>query len=169
MALHLKPPRKKHILIHLRLSFLVLFIFLTSSVNGQPFLSILCKNDAAIGTINAGCSQLVPANSPFSAKFLIHSARAVDILIQFILPQRMSGPDGKEGIVLRFGPDDARWSSVDNVSAAAPFDPQAALKIHVEANQNVYLWIGTHASAPADGRTGKNYGSITCTVQQILQ
>ncbi len=169
MPLRLRLLRKKYILKNFRLYFLVLFIFLTSLVHGQPFVNVLCKNDAAIGTINAGCSLLVPANSPFSAKFLIHSARTIEIMIQFILPRRMSGADGTEGILLSFGPDYARWSSVDNVSAAASFDPQVPLKIHVEANQNVYLWVGILANAPADGRAGKYYGSITCTVQQISQ
>ncbi|MFZ1977395.1 MAG: hypothetical protein WAV76_05520 [Bacteroidota bacterium] len=122
-----------------------------------------------IGTISAGFSQHVQPASLYAAKFEVHVTKAMDVLVQFTLPQQLSCPGGGSSIDLRFEHDCARWSPVDNVSSATSFDPQVPLTIHIEPNQTVYLWVGTVASAPVKSQAGTYNGSITCTVQQISQ
>ena len=152
-----------------RTCFFVLLFFWNIPSNGQPVVSIVCRNDAVIGTITAGFSQRVQPASVSAAKFEVHVTKAMDVIIQFTLPQQLSGPGGGSGVDLRFEHDCARWSSVDNVSSATSFDPREPLTIHIEPNQAVYLWVGTVASALVKSQAGAYSGSITCTVQQISQ
>ena len=152
-----------------RTCFFALFFLLAVPSSGQPVISIVCRNDVSIGTINAGFSQRVQPASLYAAKFEVHVTKAMDVLVQFTLPPQLSGPGGGSGVDLRFEPDCARWSSVDNVSSATSFDPREPLTIHIEPNQAVYLWVGTVASALVKSQAGAYNGSITCTVQQISQ
>jgi hypothetical protein len=152
------------------ISFLLVFLFVFSVFAwGQPVLTVVCRNDVSLGTINSGSTQRVQAVSASAAKFEVHSTKELDILIQFVLPPRLSHTQGVSNVELRFEPDCARWSTVNNAASATAFDPQVPLKIHMNADQTLYLWIGTIASTPPRSQAGRYSGNITCTVQAITQ
>jgi len=107
--------------------------------------------------------------SPAAAKFEIRTISETDISIQIALPDHLQEIGGKSELGITFSTDCARWSLNDNVENSMSFDPHSPLRVHLEKNQSVIIWLGAFVNPPSNLQAGHYISSITLTTTSVAK
>jgi hypothetical protein len=158
-------------LILLCASVLVLFGIgiIPSEIFAQDGLISVKRSDLSIGNINVGQSLRILPESPAAAKFEVRSTSETDVFIQIVLPDHLQEIGGKSELGVTFSTDCARWSLNDNVGNSTSFDPHSPLRVHLEKNQSVIIWLGAFVDPPSNLQAGHYNASITLTTTQVTK
>jgi hypothetical protein len=150
---------------------LVLFFMqgAVSGVDAQDGVSVVKRNDLAIGNISVGQMLHIFPQSSAASKFEVQCTDEIDILIQLVLPNRLREISGKSELGITFNLDDARWSQNDNVGTSTSFDPHTPLRVHALKNQPIIIWIGASVDPPTILQAGKYLASITLTATPVTR
>lgn len=135
----------------------------------QDGLTGIKRSDLSIGNINIGQSLRILPQSPAAAKFEVRSTSETDIFIQIVLPDHLQEIGGKSELGVIFSTDCARWSLNDNVENSTSFDPHSSLRVHLEKNQSVIIWLGAFVAPPSNLQAGHYISSITLTTTQVAK
>jgi hypothetical protein len=135
----------------------------------QDGLTAVKRSDLSIGNINVGQSLRILPQSPAAAKFEVRSTSETDIFIQIVLPDHLLEIGGKSELSIAFSMDCARWSLNDNVENSTSFDPHSPLRVHLEKNQSVIIWLGAFVAPPSNLQAGHYIASMTLTTTQVAK
>ena len=158
-------------LIKLCASVLVLFWIgiIPTEMFAQDGLISVKRSDLSIGNINIGQSLRILPQNPAAAKFEVRSTSETEIFIQIVLPNHLQEIGGSSELGVAFSTDCARWSLNDNVENSTSFDPHSPLRVHLEKNQSVIIWLGVFVDPPSNLQVGRYIASITLTTTQVAK
>jgi len=152
-------------------SVLVLFRIgiIPTEMFAQDGLTAIKRSDLSIGNISIGQSLRIFPQSPTAAKFEVRSTSETDIFIQIVLPNQLQEIGGRSELGVTFSSDCARWSLNDDVNNSTSFDPHSPLRVHLEKNQSVIIWLGAFVDPPSNLQVGRYTASITLTTTQVAK
>ena len=136
---------------------------ISTEMFAQDGLTAVKRSDLTIGNITVGQSLRILPQSPAAAKFEVRSTSETDIFIQIVLPNHLQEIGGRSELGVTFSTDCARWSVNDNVENSTSFDPHSPLRVHLEKNQSVIIWLGAFVDPPSNLQAGHYDASITLT------
>jgi len=129
-----------------------------------PPLRVKGQQSLAFNTLLPGVPEQVPRTDPArSGQLEIRGAKNAQLMIQFLLPQEMTGPNGAV-IPLVFGPDDAGFTGSQRRGSQQGFDPSAPYTAILPTNGHGFVFIG----GTAQPRVSQPAGNYSATVTLIV-
>ncbi len=101
-----------------------------------------------------------------SGQFELRGAKDVDLMLQFALPDAMSGPGGAT-LRLRFEAGDAGFSATESIGAQQPVDPRSPFTLRLPTNGKGRLFLGGTVEPAPDQRGGDYTATVTLTVAHL--
>ncbi len=101
-----------------------------------------------------------------SGQFELRGTKDVDLMLQFALPDAMSGPGGAS-LRLRFDAGDAGYSATETITAQQPIDPRGPFTVRLPTNGKARLFLGGTVEPTPDQRGGDYTATVTLTVADL--
>jgi hypothetical protein len=121
----------------------------------------------SFGTLLPGVPQVVAPSDPLNAGILdIRGGGRTDVLVSFLLPVQLDGPDGA-GVPVSFPPGSAGYSPTRDIGAQIAFDPYASEVLTLPRNGRGMVYLGGIAMPPSQLPSGGYAGTITVTLSYL--
>lgn len=119
------------------------------------------------GDVLAGVPLRVARTDPArSGQFDLRGAKDLDLMLQFTLPDAMTGPGGAS-LELRFDAGDAGYSPTESITAQQSFDPRSPFTVRLPTNGKARLFLGGTVSPAPDQRGGDYTAPVVLTVAYL--
>ncbi|HSE28580.1 MAG TPA: DUF4402 domain-containing protein [Gemmatimonadales bacterium] len=101
-----------------------------------------------------------------SGQFELRGTKDQDLMLQFALPDAMSGPGGAS-LRLRFDAGDAGYSATESITIQQAVDPRSPFTVRLPTNGKARLFLGGTVEPTADQRGGDYTATVTLTVAYL--
>ncbi len=130
-------------------------------------IQVTAAQGVAFGTMLPGLTASASrANASEAGRINLAGARNGQVLLQFTLPARMTGPGGAT-LPLSFGGGDAGYSSRQSIGNQTGFDPRTPFTARLGNNGRGSVFLGCTALPAADQPAGAYSATLILTVVPV--
>lgn len=131
---------------------------------GPPSIgvTVLHLSDLSLGTVIAGMAASVQPTDADAGRYSVEARPNAAVQVRFALPTALQS--GGSTLPVTFGQNSGAWSTQNDVTSAARFDPVEGFDARMPVSRILYVWLGAQVAPTVLQPAGGYGGTVTMTV-----